>query len=83
MALFSKLFGGKTETPAAEVYNGFTITPKPMKEGGQFRLSAVIEKDGKTHHLIRADTLGSADEAGAAAVAKAKQLIDQMGDRLF
>ena len=85
MSLFSKLFGGssKSEQPSSEDYNGFTIIEHPMPEGTQFRLSVRIEKDGKSHHLIRADTLGSQDAAHEAAVLKAKQLIDQMGDRLF
>lgn len=84
MKFLTKLFA-KSPAPAPEpiTHEGFTITPKPMPEGSQFRLSALIEKDGKTHHLIRADTLGSADAANAAALAKAKQLIDQMGERLF
>ena len=86
MSLFSKLFGGTKsapKTPDPETYKGFAITPKPMKEGSQYRLSAIIEKDGQTHHLIRADTLGSEDAANEAALEKAKQVIDQMGDGIF
>ncbi|MBB5515336.1 hypothetical protein FHS89_001346 [Rubricella aquisinus] len=87
MSLFSKLFGGAggSEPPKQEstIYKGFTITPQPMKDGREFRLSALIEKDGQSHHLIRAETLGSEDAANDAAIAKAKQVIDQMGDRLF
>ena len=83
MSLFSKLFGSGKEEAKGETYQGFTIIPKPMKEGSQFRLSALIEKDGKEHHLIRADMLGSQEEAASVATAKAKQLIDQMGEKLF
>ncbi|MEM1078566.1 MAG: HlyU family transcriptional regulator [Pseudomonadota bacterium] len=84
MALFSKLFGKSEPTgPEAETHEGFTITPQSVKEGGQYRLTAVIEKDGKSHTLIRADHFGTADEANAAAVTKAKMLIDQLGDGLF
>ena len=84
MPLFSKLFGkSASPVPEAETYKGFAITPKPMKEGSQFRLSATIEKDGQTHHLIRADTLGSEEAANTAALEKAKQVIDQMGETLF
>ena len=94
MSLLKKLFGGGTASGAtkaskydAEDYKGFTITPTPMKESGGYRLSARIEKDvngeAKTETLIRADTFNSADDAAAAAVNKAKLLIDQMGDNLF
>jgi hypothetical protein len=84
MSLLSKLFG-KSEPPKAVTiaHEGYTITPQPIQEGGQFRLAALIEKDGKTHHLIRADTLASAEAATEAAIAKAKQVIDQQGDRIF
>ncbi len=91
MSFLKKLFGGAADAPAkpepSETYNGFKITPVPMKEGSEYRISCRVEKElggeMKTHHLIRADTLGSADAANAASIAKAKQLIDQMGDRLF
>ncbi len=91
MSLLSKLFGGggsaKVSSQPAEQYEGFNITPEPMKDGGSWRLAARIEKEVggelKSHHLIRADTFQSADEATSAAVAKAKQLIDQEGDRLL
>lgn len=84
MSLLSKLFGKSApEGPDPEVYEGFTITPQLMKDGAQFRLSALIEKDGQSHHLIRADNFASAEDAHAAAVTKAKMLIDQQGDGLF
>ncbi|MAX72319.1 HlyU family transcriptional regulator [Alterinioella nitratireducens] len=88
MSLLSKLFGSSTPKEAEAVtYEGFRITPEPVKEGTQFRLGAKIEKevDGelKTHSLIRADTFGSEDQAVEMAVVKSKQLIDQMGDKLF
>ena len=84
MSLFSKLFGGgAAPEPERESYEGFTITPNPAREGGRFRIGATIEKDGKTHHLIRADVLETMDEANAASVRKAKQMIDEQGERLF
>lgn len=87
MSLLSKLFGGGggSEPPKQEqvAYKGYTITPDPMRDGREFRLSAIIEKDGKSHHLIRAETLASSEAANDAAIAKAKQVIDQVGDRLF
>lgn len=89
MSLLSKLFGARPKpTEAAtdhpsEDYNGFTITPTPMKDGPRFRLSARIEKDGRSHTLIRADTIDDEATAIASSLAKAKRMIDEQGDRLF
>ncbi|MGB0498365.1 MAG: HlyU family transcriptional regulator [Rubricella sp.] len=85
MSILSKLFGGskEPEPQPGEPYKGFTITPVPMKDGGEYRLSALIEYEGKSHRLIRADNFPSLDQANAAAIAKAKTLIDQMGTGLF
>ncbi|WP_371154745.1 HlyU family transcriptional regulator [Jannaschia sp. 2305UL9-9] len=81
----SRLFGGKTPPPApvAEEYKGFTITPRPIQAGGEYRVGATIEKDGRLHEMIRADTLRDQDACAEASVLKAKQVIDQQGDRLF
>ncbi|QYK41124.1 MAG: hypothetical protein KF887_17350 [Paracoccaceae bacterium] len=88
MSFWKRLFGAKPDAADAapapgEDYNGFRITPTPIREGGQFRVSARIEKDGRRHDLIRADTMASADEAAAASLRKARQIIDEQGDRLF
>lgn len=84
MSLFSKLFGGGSQPePERETYEGFTITPTPAREGSRFRIGATIEKDGKTHHLIRADMLETLEDANAASLRKAKQMIDEQGQRLF
>ncbi|MEO0917941.1 MAG: HlyU family transcriptional regulator [Pseudomonadota bacterium] len=85
MSLFSKLFGGGSAAPEPEStpYEGFKITPNPAREGSRFRIGAIIEKDGKTHQLIRADMLESMEEANEASIRKAKQMIDEQGVRLF
>lgn len=87
MPFWSRLFGGKqAEEPASrasEEHKGFRITPKPLREGGQFRVAARIEKDGRVHELVRADTMTSLDEAKAMSLSKARQMIDEQGDRLF
>jgi hypothetical protein len=87
MPFWSRFFGSASPADpapaAAEAHKGFRITPTPIREGGQFRVSAMIEKDGRTHRLIRADTTGSEDEARAISVAKAKQMIDEQGEGLF
>lgn len=90
MSLLSRLFGSKTpETPvdASVEYLGFRILPEPMKEAQGYRLCAVIEKEVggtlKSHRLIRADTIADIEQCRDASIAKAKQMIDQMGERLF
>ena len=90
MSLFSRLFGGKAKADeAAEpvVYEGFRIYPNLMSEGGEFRLAARIEKEiggeTKVHQLIRADTIRGEEAVIDASIAKAKQMIDEQGDRLF
>ena len=90
MALFSKLFGSKgRDDPAAqpEMHDGFRIFPEPKKDSGGYRIEARIEKEvcGETrvHHLIRADTVQSFDEAVSFSIRKARQVIDEQGDGIF
>jgi hypothetical protein len=87
MPFWSRLFGSPSSAgPAAalgESYKGFQITATPIREGGQFRVAARIEKDGRRHELVRADTMASLDEATAISLSKARQIIDEQGDRLF
>lgn len=91
MSIFKKLFGGGAGESAPEVepeiYEGFTITPTPIREGTQYRISAKIEKEVagevKTHTLIRADTIGDLDEANTASIGKAKQVINEQGEGVF
>lgn len=92
MSLFSRLFGSGNREPdagpaAAETYQGFTITPTPLKDSGGYRISARIEKvvDGetKTHSLIRADTVNDVETATTASLNKAKMLIDEQGETIF
>ena len=51
--------------------------------GGEFRIAAVIEKDGRRHELIRADTLRDREAAVAASLGKARQIIDEQGESIF
>lgn len=92
MSLFSRLFGsgGDKETTAETAritYEGFVIAPNPAKEGGRYRIGATITKtvneEEKTHTLIRADTLEDKETAVEASIRKAKQVIDEQGERLF
>jgi hypothetical protein len=94
MSILSRLFGkGPAKSPEAAPsaepvrHDGYDIHPEPINESGKWRVAARIVKvvDGveKTHRLIRADTLDSADAAAAASLAKARQVIDEQGDRMF
>ena len=88
MSLLKKLFGG-AEPPAPDpiTHAGFTIFPEPVKEDGGYRIAARIEKevggDMQVHHMIRADTYAGQETAIEASISKAKQVIDQMGERIF
>ena len=94
MGFFRGLFGGggggtpAEAPPAAETeYKGFMIRPAPRKEASGWLTVGVIVKqfpDGaKEHHFIRADTYQSHDDAVAFCVTKAKQIIDEQGDKMF
>lgn len=88
MSLFSKLFGGGGKSAKEpEVYKDFRIFPEPQTTSGGFRIAARIEKEvgseTKVHQLLRADTVQSAEEAEAFSIRKAKQLIDEQGERMF
>ncbi len=93
MSFLKKLFGSKPTKPKAPtvvesiMYDGYKIDTTPMNEGGQFRLCALITKevDGitKTHNLIRADVLASKEQASEEAIRKAKQVIDEQGERIL
>ena len=77
---------GEAAGPSAE-YKGFTITAAPRREGGQWLTAGVIAKeiDGemKEHQFIRADRHGSKDGAESFSLDKARQIVDEQGERLF
>ncbi|MEL7090313.1 MAG: HlyU family transcriptional regulator [Pseudomonadota bacterium] len=89
MSLLKKLFGGggSAAEPDPVDYNGYRITPTPMRDGNDYRVCARVEKDfdgeTKQHELIRADTVSGLETAQEVSVDKAKQVIDAMGDKLF
>ena len=92
MSILKWLFGGgksaTADAPQASVeHDGYTITPTPISEGGQYRLCGVISKniDGelREHRLIRADLLPTINEANEFTIRKAKQAIKEQGDRIF
>ena len=95
MSFFKKLFGlggnstsDQEATPAATAeHNSFTISATPYSEGGQWQMCGVISKEIageiKSHRFIRADKFGSKDEAAEWTLVKARQIVDQMGEKLF
>ena len=93
MSFLKKLFGignsdGESNKDAPSIeYEGFLVRSTPQNEGGQFRLCGIISKevDGelREHKLIRADILPNADEAHQSCFRKARQVIDEQGDRLL
>ena len=92
MSVLKKLFGGvggggSKSTAPVEEYEGYRITLTPIREGDTYRVCALIEKEiageVKSHELVRADTVQGLDAAQAASLRKAKQMIDEQGERIF
>ena len=94
MSFWKKLFGGgggsaAKEEPAGEPveHKGFSILATPFTEGGQFQTCGVISKeiDGevKEHRFIRADRFSSKEDAVDVTLRKARQIIDEQGERIF
>lgn len=93
MSFLRKLFGGggaapKEEAPAAsEEHAGFKLIATPYQEAGQWQMCGVIEKEiggeTKSHRFVRADRFAGRDEAAQFTLAKARQIVDQMGEKVF
>ena len=68
-------------------YNGFKIEPAPIVEGGKFRTAGYIsgELDGETKRIqfIRADQNGDQQLAIDHSISKAKQIVDEQGQKLL
>lgn len=95
MSFFKRLFGGGASdggegagpAAAAQEHKGFSIAATPYKADGQFQTCGVISKDidgvRKEHRFVRADRFASQQEAADMALRKARQIIDEQGDRIF
>ena len=95
MGLFSFFFGtSKTKfEPEPEVeeevsHEGFKIKPAPQKQNGSYHTAGYIRKadengNVREHFFIRADTHAEHKIACEHAIFKAKQIIDQSGERIF
>ena len=87
------LFGGGAGRAGVEAvgepveYNGYTIQPAPQRQSSGWNTAGVIRKefpDGmREHRFVRVDTHTSKDDAVAFSVLKARQIIDEQGERLF
>ncbi len=79
------------EAPGPDVppveYKGYRIRPEPYRTHDHYQTAGTIEKvtpEGmRAHRFVRADTYHSREDAIAFTITKAKQIIDQQGDRIF
>lgn len=91
MSFLKSLFGGgkpaQPRTAPSESYNGYLIRATPYREGGQFQMCGEIEKvidgEAKVHRFVRADRFPGEEEAVSFTFAKARQIVDLNGDRMF
>ena len=88
-ALWGRLFGRDIAEASGEAveYNGYRIRPAPYRRMGQYQTCGIIEKevrgDFKEHRFIRAELHPTREAAIAFSIAKARQIIDEQGERLF
>jgi hypothetical protein len=94
LSRIGSIFGGaKQEQSAARrdeemvIYQDLRIYPMPIPEGGQWRLAATIVmgtgEEEREYALVRADVFSSRDDAASYSIRKAKQIIDEQGEKLF
>lgn len=93
MSFLKKLFGGGDKKDAVqeidgeEEYEGYLIKARLMREGGEYQIAGVIEKDIdgelRSHSFIRADKYASKDDCIAATLGKGRQIIKEQGRLLF
>ena len=91
MSFWKSLFGAgsasEAKASAPVEYNGFSLRAAPFKAEGQYQTAGVITKDiggvTKEHKFIRADRHASYDDAVEFSLGKARQIVDQQGERMF
>jgi hypothetical protein len=92
-SLWDSLMGKGADAGAEAVaadpveYKGYRIHPSPYQAGSQYQTSGTIEKDfpsgTKEHRFVRAESHSSKEDAVEFSLIKARQIIDQQGDRMF
>lgn len=85
---FKFIFGSKTQAVSDPVvYKEFTIEAAPIDEDGKYRTAGYIsgELDGEMKRIqfIRADQNASEQMAIDHSIAKARQIIDEQGEKLL
>jgi hypothetical protein len=92
MSFWKSLFGGGATQSAEKAsepveYNGYMISAAPYKAEGQYQTAGTITKDVggvvKEHKFVRADRHAAYDDAVEFSLSKARQIVDQSGDRMF
>ena len=97
MSFLKSLFGlgGAGKDQAADTprtiksaeHEGFHIAAQPYAASGQFQVAGLISKEiagiRREHKFVRADRFATLEEAAEFSLSKARQIIDQQGDRLF
>jgi hypothetical protein len=94
MSFLKSLFGGGKSGSAApagpvrsEDHEGYRIEAAPIREGDQFLIAGTISKEiggeRREHRFIRADRAPSLEAATEMTLRKAKQIIEQSGERMF
>jgi hypothetical protein len=92
MSFWKSLFGGGATQSAEKAsepveYNGYMISAAPYKAEGQYQTAGTITKDVggvvKEHKFVRADRHASYDDAVEFSLSKARQIVDQSGERMF
>jgi len=72
---------------AATEYSGYLIHPASRRQGVGWLTTGSITKEFpsgmKQLHFIRADTYSNRTDAVAFCIQRAKQIIDEQGDRIF
>jgi hypothetical protein len=94
--MFGKIIKALTGSSNAEAkkkpvevidYNGFGIEPEPIEEDGKYRIAgyirAEVEGELKRIRFIRADILTNPQSAIDQSVSKARQIIDEQGQKLL
>jgi hypothetical protein len=89
--ILKKLFAGAAAPQAPPVdpveFDGYIITPTPIKEPGGWRVGGRIEKsiDGeqRSYKFIRADVCSGVQDTVETSVLKAKRLIQERGEAIF
>ena len=94
-AAWARFTGGRgrgesegSEAPAAEPeYKGFRILATPYAVAGSWQTAGIIKKASdsgvREHRFVRAETHPSRDDAVEFTIAKARQIIDERGEKVF